>query len=167
MEKVKIGQGYLKQPFWKIMIGVPLIYLPLILLIPFMIISVFFVRRHLVLMGASNLKRYRDFVPQWISHRYTQKNQITRANAWWFSLCRYKFFWIFNCKLYCPLSVALFEYGSYLVKIVENWWCPFNHEKKSDYANAAIDASFWHITPANKERLNKDDRDNPIWSDKN
>ncbi len=165
MERVKIGVHYIKQPLWKLVVGIPMIYLPLIILIPFLIIGVIVVRFHLTLMGASNLKSYWDFVPTWISHRYQYKTQIIAPKASWISFCRYKFFWIFNCKLYCPLSVALFEYGSYLVKIVENWWCPFYHDKKDQYIDGAIDKSVWHMKPCNKTQLHTQDCDNPIWND--
>jgi len=37
---VKIGGNYEKQPFWKVILGVPLIYLPIITTVPFVIIGV-------------------------------------------------------------------------------------------------------------------------------
>lgn len=165
MKKVKIAANYIQQPLWKIVIAVPLIYLPLFILVPFLLVGVIVIRLHLTLMGTTNLKSYWDFVPTWISHRYQYKTQIVDSQASWISLCRYKWFWIFNCKLYCPLSVALFEYGSYLVKIVENWWCPFYHDKKNQYANSTIDQSVWHIYPKSKAQLHEQDCNNPIWNE--
>jgi hypothetical protein len=76
-----------------------------------------------------------------------------------------KWYWIFNCKVYCPLSVALIAYTLYLVKIVENWWCPFNHGKKCTYDDAAIDGSVWHLDGAHKKLLHPDDASNPIFTD--
>ena len=165
MDRVKIGCNFAKQPLWKLVIGVPLIYVPILVVIPFLVIGLVLVRLHLRLTGASNLKSYWDFVPSWITHRYTYKTQIVRTTSLWISPTKYKFFWIFNCKLYCPLSVALFEYANYLVKIVENWWCPFDHEKKSHYADGAIDQSFWHIFPDEMAQLHPQDSDNPIWNE--
>lgn len=63
------------------------------------------------------------------------------------------------------MSVALLRYAAYLVKIVENWWCPFDHEYKHEYADGAIDKSFWHIYSHEIELLHPDDRDNPIWNE--
>jgi hypothetical protein len=76
-----------------------------------------------------------------------------------------KLFWAFNCNVYCPLSVALYEWSAYLVKTVENFWCPFFHERKSDYAGSAIDQSFWHVLPENKAQLDPEDRDCAIWNE--
>jgi RNA polymerase sigma factor (sigma-70 family) len=60
-----------------------------------------------------------------------------------------------------------FEWHAYLVKLVENWWCPFTHEKKESYNNAKIDKSFWHIYPEDAIKLEPEDRDNEIWNDSN
>ena len=60
--------------------------------------------------------------------------------------------------------MALFRYAAYLVMIVENWWCPFEHDKKQEYAAGAIDKSYWHLHDQEKERLHPDDRGNPIWN---
>jgi hypothetical protein len=49
--------------------------------------------------------------------------------------------------------------------IVENWWCPFAHDKKPDYAEGAIDKSFWHLHKAERNKLHPDDLDNPIWNE--
>lgn len=146
MKKVKIGSNFLTQPKWKVFTGVPLIYLPLITTVPFMVLGVLLVRTHLVYVGGMNIRSYWDFVPDWISHRYKYQDQIIYSTgATWYNLRAQKWYWIFNCKLYCPLSVALFRYMAYLVMIVENWWCPFAHARKADYAEAAIDKSYWHL----------------------
>jgi hypothetical protein len=117
-------------------------------------------------MGAENMRTYWDFVPEWASHRYHYGNQIVyTTGAAWHNLRHYRWYWIFNCKLYCPLSVALFRYNVYLVMIVENWWCPFGHAKKSDYQEGAIDKSYWHLYTQEQARLDPEDRDNPIWNE--
>lgn len=63
------------------------------------------------------------------------------------------------------MSVALFYYMTYLVRIVENWWCPFHHDKKHEYKESAIDQSYWHIYETERSKLNPDDRENVIWND--
>jgi hypothetical protein len=166
MDRVRIGEHFDPQPLWKVFIGVPLIYLPLIVTIPFVAICVFLVKSHLRLMGAENIRPYWDFVPEWASHRYQYNNQIIYSTgATWRNLRHYRWYWIFNCKLYCPHSVALFRYITYLTKVVENWWCPFGHDKKSEYEDAAIDKSYWHLHELEKGRLDPADRDNPIWNE--
>ena len=65
--------------------------------------------------------------------------------------------------MYCPFSVASLEWTTYLTKVVENWWCPFRHERKPHYAGSAIDYSFWHMS-RDVEKLAPEDRDNPIWN---
>jgi len=167
MERIKIGENFRKQAAWKVFIGVPLVYLPIIFSIPFVIISVILVKSHLRLMGAKNILSYTDFMPDWISHRYHYKDQVTYSTgAKWHNLRAYRWYWIFNCNIYCPLSVALFRYITYLIKIVEVWWCPFDHDKKSEYSEAAIDKSYWHLHQQDKDKLHPDDRDNSIWCEK-
>ena len=77
-----------------------------------------------------------------------------------------RLFWFYNCGIYCPLSIGLLRYYTYLVKIVENWWCPFYHDKKSDYADAPLDNSFWHIYSKENSKLHEDDKNCPIYTDK-
>ncbi len=162
-DRVQIGCHYFEKPMWQRFLAVPFVYLPILTTIPFMIIGIFFVRIHLKYTGAQNLKKYIDFVPDWVSHRYTYSNQITGLKSK-VAQHSWKWFWIFNCKMYCPLSVALIKYGAYLVQIVEIWWCPFNHGKKCNYADSPIDKSFWHIYPDSLKELHPEDRDNPIWN---
>ena len=165
-KRVTIGSNFLSQPTWKVIVGVPLIYLPLITTIPFVALGVLLVRTHLKWVGGMNIRSYWEFVPAWASHRYHYGNQITYSTgAAWYNLRARKFYWIFNCKLYCPLSVALFRYLAYLVKIVENWWCPFDHDKKYEYAEGAIDKSYWHLHAIECEKLHPDDRDNSMWNE--
>ena len=110
MDRIIIGHNFPNQPILKVLVGVPLIYLPLITTIPFVIICVFLVKTHLRLMGAQNVRSYWDFVPPWLSHRYRNSEQITYSTgAHWYNLRRFRWYWVFNCKLYCPLSVALFR----------------------------------------------------------
>ncbi|MGD2053236.1 MAG: hypothetical protein PVG45_03930 [Gammaproteobacteria bacterium] len=166
MERVRIGCNYMAQPTWKIFLGLPLIYLPLITTIPFVAIGVLLVKTHLKWVGAMNIRSYWEFVPDWISHRYHYSDQIIyTTGAHWYNLRERKFYWIFNCKLYCPLSVALFRYMAYLVKIVENWWCPFDHNQKHEYSEGAIDKSYWHLHDDERARLHPDDLNNPIWNE--
>ncbi len=166
MSRVIIGNNFLQQPRWKVFIGVPLIYLPLITTVPFAILGVLLVRMHLKFVGGTNIKSYWDFVPEWISHRYQYNNQIVyHTGSKWYNLRVFPLYWIFNCKLYCPLSVALFRYLAYLVMIVENWWCPFNHDKKSNYCDSAIDKSYWHLHDNEKALLHPEDLNNSIWNE--
>lgn len=164
MDRVRIGCNYERQPLWKIIFGVPLIYLPIITTVPFVIMGVLLVRTHLKYVGGMNIKSYWDFVPDRLSHRYANSEQPT-INIARFHPAHYRFFWIFNCKNYCPLSVALFRYAVYLVMIVENWWCPFAHGRKQEYTAGAIDKSFWHVDPAELVKLHPADKQNPIWNE--
>jgi len=168
-ERVEIGCHFQQHPRWKFLAGVPLIYLPILIGVLPLIVCTFLVRTHLTLVGGHNLKSYwEDFVPAWVSHRYTRANQILPERlfdrysfaAW---IAKSKLFWIFNCKLYCPLSVALIAYLLYLVKIVEQWWCPFGHDKKMFYADTPIDRSFWHAA-GDGDLLHPDDKNNPAWN---
>ncbi len=166
MDRVKIGSNFKKQPDWKILMAIPLVYIPIITTIPFVVIGVLLVRIHLKYVGAMDIKSYWDFVPSWVSHRYRYSDQITISTARkWYNFTGYKFSWIFNCKIYCPLSVALFKYAAYLVEVVENWWCPFAHDQKEKYREGAIDKSYWHICDKDRNKLHPEDRDNPIWNE--
>lgn len=91
MDRVRIGENFDRQSLWKVFIGVPLIYLPLIFSIPFVAICVFVVKSHLRLIGAENIRPYRDFVSKWASHRYQYKNQIIySAGAAWHNVRHYR-----------------------------------------------------------------------------
>jgi hypothetical protein len=168
-ERVQIGCNYSTHPRWKFLAGVPLIYIPILVGVIPMMICAALVRTHLKWVGGHNLKSYwGDFVPKWVSHRYTRQTQIIPVRAgerfgWFMLFAKSKIFWIFNCKLYCPLSIALLSYVLYLVKIVEQWWCPFRHEKKPSYAGVPIDQSFWHAT-GDSSLMHPEDRENPSWS---
>ena len=166
MERVIIGRNFYAQPGWKRMVSVPLIYLPLLTTVPFLIVAVILIKFHLKYVGGLNIRPYWSFVPTWVSHRYRYEDQITfQTGTNRFQLQAQRWFWIFNCKVYCPMSVALLRYTVYLVEIVENWWCPFHHEKKHEYREGAIDQSYWHIHEAERRMLHPEDRDNPIWND--
>ena len=161
--RVAIGEKFKKRNIFLLIIGLPLIYIPFFLgvwLIFYLAgLSCYW---HLKLMGASkSLKKLRDFMPDPKSHRYSYKTQIT-AGAW-YSLKRSKLFWLFNCTWYCPISVALLEWCSYLVKVVEVWWCPFHHSKKESYV--PVSQSFWHVNPKNTAKMHSEDRDNPMFVD--
>lgn len=119
----------------------------------------------LKVLGAKNLKSYRDFVPAQSSHRYKFNDQIVMDPPRGLPHLGWKIFWQFNCNWYCPLSVALYEYLTYLVKAVENWWCPFFHERKDEYAVSALDKSYWHAKDWEVNKLHPEDRGNPIWNE--
>ena len=164
--RAEIGKNHNKVPVLQRTIGLLFVYLP-ILTLPFVFLSAYLTYYHLKLMGGENIKTLSDFLPARSSHRYTLKNQITMDGSFKLSLAQSKLYWILNCTWYCPVSVALFEWHAYLVKLVENWWCPFTHEKKESYNNAKIDKSFWHIYPEDAIKLEPEDRDNEIWNDSN
>ena len=69
----------------------------------------------------------------------------------------------FKLANFCPISVALLEWCSYLVKVVEVWWCPFHHSKKESYV--PVSQSFWHVNPKNTAKMHSEDRDNPMFVD--
>jgi hypothetical protein len=164
-DRVVIGSNYASQPAWKRAVGVPLIYIPLLVTMPFVALGVLLVQTHLRFVGGMNIRPYRDEIPVGASHRYRLRDQITYAtDARWYNLRAQRWYWIFNCKLYCPLSVGLFDYAAYLVKIVENWCCPFDHDRKPTYREGAIDKSYWHLHETERRKLHPQDLDNPIWN---
>jgi len=162
-ERVAIAGGFAAISPLRVFLGLIFIYGPIVFL-PFILLPAFLVYVHLRLMGAKNLKTLGAFLPAPDSHRYRYKTQIvsTRGSALAF-WTRGRLYWIFNCTWYCPFSIGVLEWFSYLVKVVENWWCPFAHGRKPDYAAAAIDHSFWH-NPADAAKLHPADRANPIWN---
>ena len=162
-DRVHIGKHYKEVPFIRRRLGMALVYLPIITL-PFLFISAYLSYYHLKMMGAENLKTLSDYIPDRATHRYTLKSQILMEGSFW-EVSRSKIFWMLNCTWYCPVSVGLCEWHTYLVKLIENWWCPFGHEKKSTYDVASIDKSFWHINPVDTEKLHEDDAVNPIWNE--
>lgn len=161
--RVDIGKNHNNLSVARRSIGLFFVYLPIVTL-PFVFASGYMTYFHLWLVGAKNVKKFTDFLPARESHRYTMKTQITMKPSFLLSLSQYKLYWILNCTWYCPVSVAVFEWHAYLVKLVENWWCPFTHEKKENYSNAKIDKSFWHIYEEDIVKLEVEDRDNPIWN---
>ena len=120
---------------------------------------------HLRMVGAKNLLNIKDFLPARKSYRYTRKTQPLMKKRYFFTVhVRSAIFWMFNCTRYCPYSVALFHWHTYLVKVVENFWCPFEHDKKKSYAEGAIDKSYWHQLKEDEAKMHPDDRINPIWN---
>jgi hypothetical protein len=162
--RAEIGKHHKQVPVWRRAIGLVFVYLP-ILTLPFVFISAYLSYYHLRLIGGKNIKTLSDFLPDRASHRYNLKNQITMDASYKLSLSQSKLYWILNCTWYCPVSVALFEWHAYMVKIIENWWCPFAHDKKQGYSNAPIDQSFWHIYPEDRIKLDREDLNNPIWNE--
>lgn len=163
-DRVQIGTRHTQMSVLSRTIGLILVYLPLLTL-PFVITSAYLTYYSLIFCGAKNLKKWGDFIPEKSSHRYTMKEQIKMQGSFKLSFAQSKLYWILNCTLYCPYSVALMEWHAYLVKVVENWWCPFAHANKENYKNAAIDRSFWHIYPHEIVKLHKEDQHNPIFTD--
>lgn len=162
-DRVHIGCNHKQRPVIARAIGLLFIYLP-ILTLPFVFISAYLTYYSLILCGASDVKKYSDFLPDRASHRYSLKNQIVMDGSFKLSLSQAKLFWILNCTWYCPYSVGLFEWHAYMVKVVENWWCPFGHSRKNSYTDGAIDQSFWHIYPEEKAKLTEEDKNNPIFT---
>lgn len=163
--RVHIGRYHTQQPVWRRAIGLMFVYLP-ILTWPFVILSAYSTYVHLLMIGAKNVKKYSDFLPKRESHRYEYKNQIVMDGSFKASFAQSRLYWILNCTWYCPYSVGLFEWHAYLVQVVENWWCPFTHDRKNDsYAKAPIDQSFWHIYPADRAKLHPDDLNNPTFNE--
>jgi hypothetical protein len=163
-QRAKIGCNHQNQSVLARFFSLILIYLP-ILTWPFMWLSAYMTYFSLKLGGAENLKTLGDYLPDRASHRYDLKSQIVMNGSFKFSMAQSRLFWILNCTWYCPYSVALLEWHTYLVKIVENWWCPFGHSRKNDYGEGAIDQSFWHIYPEEIVKLHPDDRNNPIFTE--
>ncbi len=161
--RAEIGKNHKEMSVLRRTIGLFFVYAPIVTL-PFVFASAYMTYFHLWLIGGKNIKKFSDFMPDRSSHRYTMKNQITMDGTFKLSLAQSKLYWILNCTWYCPVSVAVFEWHAYMVKIVENWWCPFTHSKKEGYANAKIDKSFWHIYEEDVVKLEETDRDNPIWN---
>ena len=161
--RLVIGEPYRAVPRVRVFFGLFFVCAPVVFL-PLFVISALLVYTHLRLMGAQNLKTLRDFLPEWKSHRYSYKTQITVQDGPWLAFWgRARAFWIINCTLYCPVSVAVLEWHSYLIKAVENWWCPFHHSKKPTYASSPLDCSYWHVS-RDVEQLHPSDRQNPIWN---
>lgn len=165
-ERIAIGKRFYSLSPWRRYGGAILIYLPLFVSLPFVLLGAGVLWAHLRVLGAENIKSFWEFVPGWSTHRYSKlSDQITfkmDMSAPWVNS---KLFWMFNCNFYCPLSVGLYEWSAYLVKTVENFWCPFFHERKPDYAESAIDQSYWHIKPENREQLHPEDRNCAIWNE--
>ncbi|MDH4199075.1 MAG: hypothetical protein OEV66_01725 [Spirochaetia bacterium] len=162
--RVSIGDNYRNVPFYRIFFGVPVVYLPLFLF-PIVMLSSWLTWLHLKMIGAQNVFTYKDFLPDRKSFRYTFKTQIIMEKRHFFSTwSRSVIFWMFNCTGYCPYSVALFQWHTYLVKVVENFWCPFYHDKKMSYGEGAIDKSYWHQNEVDKNKLHPEDQNNPIWN---
>jgi hypothetical protein len=129
-------------------LGKILVSLMLTLCLPFVIFSALITVLHLKMAGATNMKAYRSFLPE----------NKTFSSA--------KTFWATNYSRLLVFSTALFDWHAYLVKLVENWWCPFHHNRKEPHYRAgAINQSFWHLYPEDFKKLDPDDRDNPIWNE--
>lgn len=161
-QRISIYAQYEKLSPLRVFVGLLFVYGPAVFL-PFILIPAYMIFLHLKLMGAKNIRSLSSFLPDPKTHRYSYKTQIVKQRApkiaFW---VRLRIYWIFNCKWYCPFSVATLEWFTYLVKAVENFWCPFYHSKVSTYSIAAIDSSYWHDSIDIKQ-LNPEDRDNPIW----
>jgi hypothetical protein len=165
-QRTSIGKRFYTLPAWRRYLGSVLIYLPMFVSLPFVAVGAWVLYAHLRVLGAENLKGYRDFLPDWSTHRYNKlSDQIVfhmDYKAPWASV---KAFWMFNCNIYCPLSVGLYEWSTYLVKTVENFWCPFYHNRKETYVDSAIDQSYWHLRPEEHQDLNPEDLACGLWNE--
>jgi len=129
-------------------LGKILVFIMLTLCLPFVIFSALITVVHLKMAGATNVKAYRSFLPE----------NKTFSSA--------KTCWVANYSRLLVFSTTLFDWHAYLVKLVENWWCPFHHNRKEPHYRAgAINQSFWHLYPEDFKKLSPDDRDNPIWNE--
>lgn len=163
-DRVFIANDFKHASLWYRLTTVSLIYLP-IFSWPFVLASAWITYLHLRMLGAKNIRPLSSFLPDRKSHRYDMKTQITMQPKSMLNPVRAKTFWVANCTWYCPYSVGLFEWHSYLVKVVENWWCPFQHDRKdAHYKSGAINQSFWHIYPEAVVKLHPKDYQNPIWN---
>lgn len=162
-ERIAINKPYKKISTARALVGLIFVYLPIVFL-PFILLAAAMIYTHLRLIGAQNLKILKDYLPEPESHRYSRKTQITYKNSSRLAIwSRSRTFWLFNCTWYCPFSVGTLEWFAYLVKTVENWWCPFNHSRKHHYAVAQLDGSYWHYD-TDINQLHPEDRDNPNYS---
>jgi|GEM_PF-162271 len=140
-------------------LGKILVFIMLTLCLPFVIFSALITVLHLKMAGATNVKAYRTFLPEnkgFSNELNHPVNGLSSVNA----------FWLANYSRLLVFSTALFDWHAYLVKLVENWWCPFHHNRKEPhYRSGAINQSFWHLYPEDFKKLSPDDRDNPIWNE--
>ncbi len=98
-DRITIGGNYDRVSPWRVLVGLPFVYLP-VLVMPFILLGGALVYIHLRMMGASDLKTLRDFLPDWDSHRYHYKTQIVKQDIHpWARWARARFFWVFNCTL--------------------------------------------------------------------
>lgn len=163
MQRVQIGRNFKKVSKLRKFIGTPIIYVPVIFF-PIITLSGLTVYVHLRIVGATNVRSLRSFIPDWSSHRYHIKNQIT-LTTWTNPLAKMKWYWMYNCALYCPITVGILTWHAYLAKVVENFWCPFKHGKKDFYTDTPIDKSFWHLNEEGINKLHPEDRENETWND--
>jgi hypothetical protein len=142
------ANDFLKRASMLFQLGKILVCLILTLCLPFVMFSALITVLHLKMAGATNVKVFRSFLPE----------NKTFSSA--------KTFWGTTYLRLLVLSIALFNWHAYLVKLVENWWCPFHHNRKEPHYRAgAINQSFWHLYPEDFKKLSPDDRDNPIWNE--
>lgn len=142
------ANDFLKRTSMLFQLGKILVCLILTLCLPFVMFSALITVLHLKMAGATNVKAYRSFLPE----------NKTFSSA--------KTFWGTTYSRLLVFSIALFNWHAYLVKLVENWWCPFHHNRKEPhYWAGAINQSFWHLYPEDFKKLSPDDRDNPIWNE--
>lgn len=165
-QRISIGKRFNSLPAWRRYIGSMLIYLPMFFSLPFVTLGAWILYAHLRVMGAKDVKRYWEFVPDWSTYRYSKlSDQVAFRMDYTAPWSSVKSFWMFNCNFYCPLSVGIYEWSLYLVKAVENFWCPFFHNRKETYADSAIDKSYWHIKEEGASALHPDDLNCALWNE--
>ncbi|MBW2735205.1 MAG: hypothetical protein JRH20_22715 [Deltaproteobacteria bacterium] len=147
-----IGEFYFSQPVWKRAMAVPLIYFPIATTIPFTVGGNVLLRASLALAGARSRRSIMDYLPAWVSHRYTMETQIVMDSRFQWSpftalelLKGTRAFWIFNCKMYCPASVALFRHTTHLLEESHK-----PKPKKSRLGGLLQRAAVAAMTPTNK-----------------
>lgn len=121
--RLTIGEYYFSKPVWQRAMAVPLIYAPIAITVPFTATGNVLIRLSLSEYGATDLHSYATYLPAWASHRYTYDTQIVMGTGFKWSpyamldiLKGTRAFWIFNCKMYCPASVALYRHTTYLLE---------------------------------------------------
>jgi len=125
--RCNIGKFYFSQPKWKRGLAIPLVYLPIFTTLPFAAFFSLLTKLVLMLTGNRSIPTIRSLMPCWVSHRYTHETQITmKPKLIWYDPVSYmdylramKWFWIFNCKMYCLTSVAILRQTTAISRAVK------------------------------------------------
>ena len=132
--------------------------------LPFIIFSGLITRLHLKMAGVISMKLFESFLPENTLYANDVRSQATLKTISWFAQLRCSPSGNALDMSYWVYSKALFDWHAYLVKVVENWWCPFYHDRKDPYYRiGAINQSYWHLYPEDAIKLVPEDRENPLW----